>query len=330
MATSKDVAKLAGVSHTTVSRAFKKGSSIKPETYNRIMRAAKTLNYAPNSIAASLRARHTKTVGMIIPSADVTLFVTLAQVLERALAKHGYRMIVSFDENNPAQQLNALRTMAEMRVDSIVYLPVPQPDPAAALHWMRSTDIQFVQCITREYQEQCSYLFDDVTATIAGMRHLFEHGHKRILFLGGENRVAGFYQSYEAQGEKPPIPYESLEGLSIPDCRAKVRQLIERHRPTAIFSIADQINIITYGVLMEMRMHVPEDISLLIFDEAFWSTSLGISAIGHPVAGMAKAIVRQILDCAKGDSSEQMPTTTMYVPSLVPRKTVAKNNREEE
>lgn len=329
MPTSKDVAKLAGVSHTTVSRAFKKGSSIKPETYNRIMQAAKAINYAPNSIAASLRARHSKTVGMIIPSADVTLFVNLAQVLERALAKLGYRMIVSFDEYNPAQQLNALRTMAETRVDSIVYMPISQPDASAALNWMRSTDIQFIQCISRVYEEQCGYLFDDITATIAGMRHLFEHGHRRILLLGGENRVEGFYRAYEAQGMKPPIPYESLEDLSVSDCREKVRQLIERYRPSAIFSISDQINIITYGVLMEMHLRVPEDISLLIFDEAFWSTSLGISAIGHPVAGMAKAIVRQILDYAKGDSSDQMPTTTMYVPSLVPRNTVG-NNKEEE
>ena len=324
MATSKDVAKLAGVSHTTVSRAFKQNSSIRPETYQRIMKAARTLNYAPNTIAASLRGQRTKTVGIIISHAYVTLFMNMAQALETELMKNGYRMIVSFDEGDPEQQISALRMMAGNRVDSIVYMPVPQKNPQRELEWMRSTNILFVQLVVREYDELCSYVFDDVAGTLVGMRHLMENGHRNILMLGGENRVAGYYRAYEEIGEQAPIPYSSLEEIDLDECRARIKALIERHQPTAIFSISDQVSIITYGVLVEMRKRVPEDVSLLVFDEAFWSTSLRISAVGHPIGGMAKAIVRQILDCSQGASPDELPASTVYVPFLVKRNTVMK------
>ena len=324
MATSKDVARLAGVSHTTVSRAYQKNSSIRPETYERIMKAARELNYAPDTIAASLRGQRTKTVGVIIPHTHVTLFMHLTQTLETELMKHGYRMVVSFDEGDADQQTSALRMMAGNRVDSIVYIPVPQQDPAKEREWMRSTNILFVQFTVREYDELCSFLFDDVAGMLAGMRHLLAHGHRRILMLGGENRVQGFYRAYEEIGEIAPIPYTSLEELTVDECRERIRQLIEQYDPSAIFSISDQVSVIAYGVLMEMRKRVPEDVSLLVFDEAFWSTSLRISAIGHPVASMAQAMVHQILNYAKGASPEELPTSTVYVPYLIERNTVAK------
>jgi LacI family transcriptional regulator len=221
MPTSKDVAKLAGVSHTTVSRAFNGTRAMKNETYEKIMRAADQLNYRPNAIAASLRGCRTKTVGFVISHANVTLFMSIVQELENQLHGKGYRVLISFDGSDPERQDSALRAMVGAQVDSIVFMPVWQEkeQTARALQWMRASKIQFLQIVQCAYEEFSSFLFDDVAATLNGMRHLFQKGHRDILFLGGSNRLEGFYKAYEEQGWQPPIPPDPRGDLPPEVCR---------------------------------------------------------------------------------------------------------------
>ncbi|MDR1530907.1 MAG: LacI family transcriptional regulator [Clostridiales bacterium] len=328
MATSKDVAKLAGVSHTTVSRAFN-GQSVKNETYEKIMQAARRLNYRPNTIAASLRGSRTKTVGLILSYAHVALFMSIMQELESQLQKNGYRVLISFDYGDVEKQRNALRTMAGARVDSILFMPASYPRAAAAeeLKWMKSANIQFLQIISVCFEELSSFQFDDIGATLNGMRHLFQKGHRRILFLGGSNRLEGFTRAYAELGQDPPVPPNTLEDLTAEECRAEIKALMLRHKPTAVFSISDLVNVAAYGVISELKFRIPEDVSLLIFDEAFWSTSLNISAIAHPVQGMATAIVRQILDHAADGGADQLPAAMTFKPFLVERSSIAENQK---
>lgn len=327
MATSKDVAKLAGVSHTTVSRAFKHNASVKPETYQRIMQAAKQLNYTPNLIAASLRSQKTQMVGLVISDPHVKLFMDLAYRLDKELQKSNYRMLTSFSGEDPKKQQKLLRAMADARVDSIIFMPTYTESLHSQVSWMLDSKIQFLQIISNVHTEFSSFVFDDVMGTIIGMRHLLDQGHEKILMLGGINRVDGYYAAFKERGMEPPFPYESLEGLSEKDCREKIRQLIIQHQPTAAFSISDQISITAYGILNELRLRIPEDISLLLFDDTTWGASLNLSAIGHPVEGMAKAIVRQILDYADAQTKHQLASYTTFTPFLIERNSVSKLTR---
>ena len=323
MATSKDVARLAGVSHTTVSRAFKQNTSIKSETYERIMQAARQLNYTPNVIAASLRSQKSQTIGLVISHPNVKLFMDLTQELDRELKKHGYRMLISFSEDDPDKLQKALKAMADARVDSIVYMPAYHEKAGSRSAWMQESRIQFLQIINNGHGEFSGFVFEDVAGTLAGMRHLMDHGHRKILMLGGINRVEGYYAAYRERGMEPPLPYESLENLNEKDRHQKIRELLNTHRPTAVFSISDQVSIITYGILNEMRLRTPEDVSFLMFDDTSWGASLRLSAIGHPVQGMAKAIVRQILDYAGSGGKDQLPSTTAFMPFLIQRCSVS-------
>ena len=324
MATSKDVAKLAGVSHTTVSRAFKPNTSIKSETYERIMQAAKQLNYTPNVIASSLRSQKSQTIGLVISHPNVKLFMDLTQELDKELKKHSYRMLISFSEDDPVKLQKALKAMADARVDSIVYMPAYQEKLGGHTAWMAESKIQFLQIVSNEHSEFSSFVFEDVAGTLTAMRHLLDYGHRKILMLGGINRVEGYYAAYKERGLEPPIPYVSLEDLNEKDCRKRIQELLNIHQPTAVFSISDQISIITYGILNEMRLRTPEDVSFLMFDDTSWGASLRLSAIGHPVQGMAKAIVRQILDYADSDIKDQLPSSTTFMPFLIQRNSVSR------
>lgn len=325
MATSKDVAKLAGVSHTTVSRAFRGDSSlIKKETYDKIMRAAKELHYFPNYIAASLRRQRSKTIGFIISHVYVALFLDIARALEAELQKHGYRLLISYDGGDATRQHNAIQTMASAQVDSIVFMPVPynEEQQRNEMTWMQASNIHFVQLITNTFKELSCFTFDDVHGTYVGMRHLFQYGHRRILMVGGANRAEGYYQAYHDIGEEPPFDFVDLDDVNPENTLKAIEEAILKCKPTAVFSIADRLNIVTFGVLTELRLKIREDISFLTFDDAFWLQALNISTIAHPYQAVAKAIVQQIIDDEEDEESIHFPSSIIFRPYLIERSSV--------
>lgn len=330
MATSKDVAKLAGVSHTTVSRAFRGNCSIKSDTYEKVMQAAKRLNYSPNTIAASLRGQKTHTIGLVIQNPHVKLFIDLAHELDRELKNHQYRMLVSFADYDPALTYQSVKAMVEAKVDSIVYMPTYPDFFQGNMRWLTDSNVQLLQIINAQRSEYSSFVFNDTDGTRIGMQHLLDNGHTRILMLGGENRVEGYYTAYREAGMEPPIPYESLEGLDRKSTRHKIRSLLETHKPTAVFSISDDMSILTYGVFHEMGLRIPDDISFLTFDDTTWAESLCISTIGHPVHAMARAIVRQILDYNEDTEQEYASSSIVsFRPYLIERKSVCRLTERE-
>ena len=322
MATSKDVAKLAGVSHTTVSRAFRGDSLIKKETYDKIMKAAEELHYSPSFIAASLRHQRTKTVGIIISDIHVPLFLDIARHLETELQKYGYRLLLSFDDGDYGRQQNALHTLASSQVENIVFMPVSchKAELKKTMQWMTTSNIHFFQLITDTFQELSSFCFNDVLGTLVGMRHLFSHGHRRILMIGGVNRVEGYHQAYQELGIKPPIEYANLESSRPEESLRNIREAILQYKPTAVFSISERISIITYGVLADLKLKIPDDISFLAFDDAFWLQALNISAIAHPCQFVAKSIAHQIVD--REETADSSPSKMIFNPYIIERSSV--------
>jgi LacI family transcriptional regulator len=326
MATSKDVAKLAGVSHTTVSRAFKGGERMRRETYDRIIRAARDLHYFPNSLAAGLRSQKSTTAGIIINHSGVAFFMNLVQELESQLQRQGYRLLISFDGGDPEKQQNAFQAMAGAQVDTIAFIPIDQsPKQQAKLAGrMKGSGIQYIQLFGDSLDGFSSVLVDDVGGALSGTRYLLEKGHRRILMIGGYNRIEGFNMAYREIKMEPPIPHLPLLDDNPAICRENIRKAVVSKKPTAVFSISDQISVITYGVLSELKYRVPDDISFLAFDDSFWSESLNISVIGQPVAEIAGNIARQIFNYSKKDENARLPSPsrTIFMPHLIDRSSI--------
>ncbi len=324
MVTSKDVAKLAGVSHTTVSRAFRGDSLIKENTYNKIMQAAKELHYTPNSIAANLRQQKSKTVGIIISQIFIPLFLDITRLLEMELQKHGYRLLVSFDDGDLTRQHNAIRTMASAQVESIIFIPSSYSDSekSTTIAWMKALNIHFVQLVFSPFKELSSFSFDDIYGTYIGTKYLLEHGHRQILMVGSYGREEGYYQAYRELGIESPFPVLNLDDKASADNFKIIKEAILKYRPTAVFSICDHLNITAYGVLNELNLRITNDLSFLAYDDAYWLQVLNISAIGHPVLAVAKAITQQILEGAENNESKQIPITTIFKPFLIERSSV--------
>ena len=324
MVTSKDVAKLAGVSHTTVSRAFRGDSKIKPETYDRIMKIAAELGYVPNQIASSLRQKKTKTVGFIISHGFNPLFLEITHSVETELAQHGYRLLLAFDDGDTAQQWNIFQSLASAQVNTIIFQSHDDDlEYTQKMHtWMQNTDIHFIQLTSDIFEDVTSFKFDDNLGAYLATAHLLSRGHSNILMIGGCNRVAGYQRAYTEYQLSPAFPYVNLVGKSDKESYSNIKQAILSQKPTAVFPVGTSLSYLTYEVLMELNLKIPDDISFLAFDDERWLQLLQISVIGHPTAALASSIVREILSYetieGKGYAS-----STSFKPFLTERKSVA-------
>jgi LacI family transcriptional regulator len=333
VATSKDVAKLAGVSHTTVSRAFKGGGKMTRETYDRVIRAAQELHYSPNLLAAGLRSRQFSTAGIVINHSGVAFYMNLVQELENQLQRQGFRLLISFDDGDMGKQENAFEAMVSARVGTIAFMPIRRSakQRAAMVERMKASGIQYIQLFCDEFEDFSSVLIDDVGGALAGVRFLLDKGHRRILMIGGYNRIEGFNQAYRERKISPPIPHMPLLDDDLAIFRENIRKAVVETKPSAVFAISDQVSVITYAVLSELKYRVPEDISFLAFDDSFWSESLSISVIRQPVTEIAGSIAGQIANYSRAGTGtlSLTPSRTTFIPFLVDRNSVRNFSGEE-
>lgn len=323
MVTSKDVARLAGVSHTTVSRAFRKDAKIKPETYERIMKISEELGYVPNQIASSLRQKKTKTVGLIISHGFNPLFLEITHSIETELARHGYRLLISFDDEDPDQQWNILQSLASAQVNTILFTPlIRDQTQRERLHsWMQQSAIHFIQLVSDSYDDITSFTFDDNLGAYLGTRHLLSLGHRNILMIGGVNRTAGYERAYAEFQASPPFPFRDLTGKDDEESFENIKNAILSQKPSVVFPVSSSLSYVTYEVLQDLKLAIPGDISFLAFDDERWLQLLRISVIGHPTQALSGSIVREILSYETAEG-EVYPSSTTFKPFLVERQSI--------
>jgi DNA-binding LacI/PurR family transcriptional regulator len=299
MVTSKDIAKLAGVSHSTVSRAFRGDVKLRKETYDKVMAAASELNYTPNLMASNLKKRQSKTIGFIISDITNPFFMIIAQELENLLSAQGYRLMISFDEYDFDKQQRSIQAMIASQAEAIIFTPAKSKIKPG---YIDNPNLHFIQLFSNEYPNLNSITFDDNHGAYIGTKYLLEHGHRRIMLLGGHNRVKGFYKACEEYGVDPIFPAECGFG-SEQEVRLQVRNVFEKYRPTAIFAVGNWFGRPCYENIKELGLSIPGDMSLLIFDDLQWTQMLDISVISHPIKQLTKALVDKLTKILDGDSN---------------------------
>lgn len=313
MATSKDVAKLAGVSHTTVSRAFRGDVKLRKETYDRVMAAAAELRYTPNYLAASLKRQRSNTIGLISSSMQNPFFMIVADRLDRLLEQHGYRLLLAFDDYDYEKQQRAVRTMIGSQAEAVIFTPQPGPRP----DYIQNPDLRFIQLFSNLYPDLMSLDFDDDHGAYIAARHLLESGHRRILLAGGGNRVKGFQK---ACGEFSDTSAQLLTqgGPEEEVCRRLMEKILLR-RPTAILAVGDWFAACVYRVIKQLKLRIPDDISLIVFDDLEWTQMLDITVVAHPIGELAETLVGQLMDLLEGKAP---PPAVVFKPFLIKRNSV--------
>jgi LacI family transcriptional regulator len=317
VATLRDVASHAGLSPATVSRALTGQRYVDEATRARAVASAKTLGYRPNSLARALRAKQTMTIGLIVPDIRNDFYAETATVLLQAFEARGYRLLLCITNNDPASDSSYLATLAEFRVDAIVYVPstatgarglVSAPKRIPVVELLRHT----------EGAEYDAIVSDDREGSIALTSHLVGQGHRRIAMIAGPEifsttryRVDGYRDVIRRSGLSAQItrgPYTPEYGY-----RATHELMAQEAKPTAIFSSGSPLTVGVLRALKDLGASVPGEVSLVAFEDPEWYAAQNppLTCYALPLREMAEVAVDLVTKRLAQASDEGRPPTTM-------------------
>jgi LacI family transcriptional regulator len=271
MSTARDVARRAGTSTAVVSYVFNNGPrNVSPGTRERVLNAARELEYRPNVLARALSHGRTSSVGLVVPDIANRFFGELARALEEAAAAHGDLLLIGDSGLDPEREHSNITAFVDRRVDAIVIVSVHDtPDleplqragiPVVLLHPI--PDSLHASTISIDYE----------TAAYAAASHLLEHGYESIVLLNGPEHAAGSRQHRSgvqravAEGSEVTITEVSSEISRAHSARVMLDLLARPERPRAVYCSTDEQ---AYGVLFachRLGLSVPEQVAVTGFD----------------------------------------------------------------
>ncbi|EZH64757.1 hypothetical protein DH09_19760 [Bacillaceae bacterium JMAK1] len=268
MASSKDVAKRAGVSQPTVSRVINGSTNVNKATIEKVRRAMEELNYRPNLIARSLKQQKTKSIALISGALHNPFFVDSTTTIVNVANAHGYRTLVYFEEqgNNEAVYEEVLK----QQVDGIVLSSIFIDDPV--FKELEHSKIPFVM-FNRRHQAGGNFVeIDNEQAGALAANHLLELGHSKIAWIGGptncstfDGRLLGYKK---ALGELGKAAWIKETDTTESDVITAVDQLLALEEPpTAIFAATDAMALSCQSYLMNKGYRIPEDMSICGMDD---------------------------------------------------------------
>ncbi len=275
--TMKDIAREAGISTTTVSRALNNKDAISPSTRKRILELAKQMDYTPNAVARGLKASRSATIGVVITDISDPFFAPIVKGIEKAARQEDYHLILSNTDENYQMEEEALETLIERRVDGLLITPV-QTSFQDIVELKKKT-IPFV-LICRHFNfellVELDYVStDDVKGALLATTHLIEKGHRRILFINGptyvssaKERLAGYKRALFEAGVKLDESLIREGGIKMEDGYRITKEELEKPRRfTAIFAYSDFVALGAMKALKEANLKIPRDIALIGYDD---------------------------------------------------------------
>jgi DNA-binding LacI/PurR family transcriptional regulator len=304
--TIKDIAKEAGVSHTTVSRALHNSPLISKETTLRIQKIAADLNYHPSFVARSLKTNRSQALGVIVSHIDDPFFSEILQGIDDFAQASGYSLFIAASQQDPERENAIVQTMREHQVDGVI-LCSPRFTPEQS-HRLHSYDIPIVAINNQAKEDyQYSIYHDDLDGGGQVCEHLLSLGHKRIGYLGDassgrttQERLVGFRHAMHRAGLSIRDEYiHQVVGNSAGQGYDGTEYFLDlKIRPTALICYNDMLAV---GVLKRLRqagLRVPEDISVTGFDNIMVSnfTYPTLTTIDQPKRFLGAEAARMMLE----------------------------------
>lgn len=281
--TQKDVARVAGVSRSTVSYVLNDQTDLKipisAETRERVLRAIAELGYEPDARAQSLIRGHTKIVGVLIPVIQNPFFWQIFSGISDALHQAGYSLHLSHHPLDSQQDVNTIRELIRHRVDGFILLASVKYLLPKLTDDLRNAGRPVVE-ITASKAEFDHVIHSYASGTRALMAHLLELGHRKIGFIYGVtqevqglDRLLAYRQMLEEAGLSGHQPFEKHCGDRMEDAyHAAYSLLSSPDRPTALLVINDMLAIAVMRAASDLGLTIPDDLSVAGFDDIPFSS----------------------------------------------------------
>ncbi len=314
----KDIAKMAGVSESTVSLALNNKSVVNEKTRQEIQKLARDLGYTPNAIAKSLARKKSGTIGLVVPDIENPYYGKLVRIVDELLHKRQYSLIVATSNERLSGEKRVIENFISERVEGVLIAPVNKTvKDFEHLEKLVRNEVKHV-FVTAHYPDfPSSHVMVDLEkGTFDLVDHLIQQGHRKIKFLIGDqgsvpvsSRMQGYVRAHEKNGLK--INKSRLVHCSLPNFEqaymAAVTLLKSPAQTDAVITMNDIMALGVLRAMTECGIRIPEQMSLAGFDNVIYSSisTIPITTVEQDIGAMAAEAVEMLLGMNVGNWREE-------------------------
>lgn len=311
MSSIKDVARLAGVSTATVSRTLAEPDKVSESTRKKVHAAIQRSGYVRNELARSFRMQSTQTILVLVPDIGNPFYSLIIQGFEEVAQKHGYRLLLGDTQNNSERESEYLQSVMQRQVDGVISLIHTLP---SILEFKDGKPVPLVMVCEHQCDAAVSSIgIDNIAAAVLATRHLLDLGHRRIAFINGpahtplsKDRLRGYREALKAAGltyDKNLVVRGDFSLLS--GERAAEALLDTKIKFSAVFAANDAMGIGAIKVLRARKLKVPEDISVMGFDDIEFAQYVEppLSTIHQPRREIGRAAMLRMIAMLSGEGA---------------------------
>lgn len=329
--TVNDIAKLANVSQSTVSKVLNGYPNVKESTKQEVMKTIKELNFTPDAVARSMITKRTNTLGLIVGDISNPYFAETAKIIIEKAQSKGYNVIISNTNHDDQNLEKAIETLLSKRVDGLLITSVSSHNQEHIQNLCKGK-IPTLLFINYIEGENVNYVvLDNKKGAQIAVEYLINIGHKNIAFISGPFKYSAISHRYF--GYKEAL---ALHDIPIKDGNIYNGELVYENvyhfvdnllstddRPTAIFASSDNIALTILDVAAYKGMDIPKDLSVIGFDNMDISSNqyISLTTVSHHKERLATlALEKLLLLIEKGDLIKK-PIQLIIEPELIIRKT---------
>lgn len=325
MPTLNDVAKRAGVSTSSASRAFRDGASITPEVRGKVLHAAQELGYTPNLLARSLKSNKSNLIGLDICDIQNPFYAFIIKGMEEELKAKGYQLILSYSDGDHKVERKNLELFAGSQAMGIAFMPGSTKN-RDLVKQLSQKGVAMIQFFNHVYDFVDTVAVRDDSGAYQATRYLLENGHRRILLLNpvttySNDRADGYRNAMREAGvavdENLIAPFATTN-----ESEHMIQELIARQKPTAVIAGVYNLGKNVVRACRQLHKKIPKDISLITFDDVEWPELLDITAVCQPTEYIGLSAARMLLDRIEGKMNSNQPVITTVEPKMNIRSSV--------
>lgn len=265
--TMSDIAKMAGVGKSTVSRYFN-GGYIKEETRLKLKKVIDENNYEPSTLAQSLKAKYTKVIGIVVPCLDSITTSRVLMTMDQYLKDHGYTTLIINTNHDEMRELTSIEQLWRMNVDGIILMATAVT--MAHQNIAAKLDIPLL-FVAQRYGAGVSIINDDYSAGYEVGKYAAYMGHRKICYIGvsGKDEAVGIYRKDGVINGLRDNGVSSVDLLetdfSLEKAHLIARDYLKKKQPTLFIGATDNIALGCLKAINELKLKMPDDISLIGF-----------------------------------------------------------------
>ncbi|MCK8827411.1 LacI family transcriptional regulator [Natroniella acetigena] len=330
--TIEDIAKVASVSVSTVSRVLNNKKYVSEDTRKKVLEVVKELDYRPDNIARSMITKRTNTIGLVIPDLTNPFYAETSKVIVDVAREYGFSTIIcNTDNQSGLRQEEYIDTLQQKRVDGIIFGSVRTKEQS--LNKLNAADIPYITYHRRLEEDDSNFVVsDDINGIYNAVEYLASLGHQHIGYISGPRcfststeRLRGFLKARKDFSIKSDPQLIKDGGYSEEQAWEATQELLElKIRPTAILAANDLMALSALDCCLSFDLSVPDDISIMGYDDITLSSHarINLTTVSVKPKIMAKKATKLFIE-KKLKKSEEKAIQVTLEPKLTIRKTTA-------